>query len=354
MKKSILALSALTAFSLSSDIGYARNVKKTVKNTSQTDKDIEKDLKGPDLQSVRGNPVVATISGAGISDGKIEVNFGDVLKAMQSLPPQVQQALKKGELPLGKAFEGTRDEVVNTKILREAAGKEAGRLKADLEVQEEIKEAVKRVILNAYLREITNSVTDKDIKGRYKKEVDKIDKNEKEVSFRYIVLNKKEKADSLIKDLKSGSDFLKLAREHSLDKQSAQKGGDVGFLRKNSMPKPIADVIYKKGSFDLALEPGKFTVHPIKYGELYIIVKVDNVRKIRLPKLKEMYEPLKKTISQERIKDKISGLEKKLKVERFDPVSGKPVKAFSDSMKDVLEKMKKLKSLKKPQNKTAN
>jgi|GEM_PF-4742246 len=346
MKKSILALSALTAFSLGSDIGYARNVKKTVKNTSQTDKDIEKDLKGPDLQSVRGNPVVATISGAGISDGKIEVNFGDVLKAMQSLPPQVQQALKKGELPLGKAFEGTRDEVVNTKILREAAGKEAGRLKADLEVQEEIKEAVKRVILNAYLREITNSVTDKDIKGRYKKEVDKIDKNEKEVSFRYIVLNKKEKADSLIKDLKSGSDFL--------NPPPPQKGGDVGFLRKNSMPKPIADVIYKKGSFDLALEPGKFTVHPIKYGELYIIVKVDNVRKIRLPKLKEMYEPLKKTISQERIKDKISGLEKKLKVERFDPVSGKPVKAFSDSMKDVLEKMKKLKSLKKPQNKTAN
>lgn len=348
MKKSILALSALTVFCASPEKGYAKETSKPVTEKTKTQENLEKELKGPDLQAVQGNPVIATISGKEISDGKLEVTFGDVLKAMQSLPPQVQQALKKGELPLGKAFEGTRDELINTKILREAAGKEAGRLKADLEVQEEIKEAVKRVILNAYLREIMKSVSDKDIKDRYKQEIAKINKNEKEVSFRYIVLGKKDKALALIKELQSGADFLKLARENSLDKQSAQKGGDVGFLRKSTMPKPIADVIFKKDSFELALEPGKFTVQPIEYGQLYIIVKVDNVRKIRLPKLKEMYEPLKQTISQERIKNKISGLSKGLKIERFDPVSGKPVKAFSDSMKELLQKMKQEEASKTP------
>ena len=45
-----------------------------------------------------------------------------------------------------------------------------------------------------------------------------------------IILNSKEDAERVQKELKNGSEFSVLAREHSLDTASASLGGDIGFV----------------------------------------------------------------------------------------------------------------------------
>lgn len=45
-----------------------------------------------------------------------------------------------------------------------------------------------------------------------------------------IIVNSKEDAERVEKELKNGSDFAVLAREHSLDTASASLGGDIGFI----------------------------------------------------------------------------------------------------------------------------
>lgn len=45
-----------------------------------------------------------------------------------------------------------------------------------------------------------------------------------------IIVNSKEDAERVEKELKDGSDFAVLAREHSLDTASASLGGDIGFI----------------------------------------------------------------------------------------------------------------------------
>lgn len=47
-----------------------------------------------------------------------------------------------------------------------------------------------------------------------------------------IVVNTKEDAERVQKELQNGSDFSVLAREHSLDTASASLGGDIGFITK--------------------------------------------------------------------------------------------------------------------------
>ncbi len=65
-------------------------------------------------------------------------------------------------------------------------------------------------------------------------------KAEEQVHARHILIagtttESKAEAEKLLKDLKDGADFAKLAEEKSADKGSAAKGGDVGYFGKGRM-----------------------------------------------------------------------------------------------------------------------
>lgn len=288
-----------------------------------------------------GNPVVAKV-------GDKSFRVEDVIGAMQNLPAPIKKAIQEGSIPLPLVFEGSRDQLIDFYVLSEAAKKAEKDLKKDLEVQEEIKQAVEQVLLNAYLREIRNKITDADLKKRYKEVVSKIDKNEKSVGFRFIVLKTEAEAKEIIKQLDNKVDFLKLARENSLDKETAAKGGDLGnAYRKKDMPAEIANTIFKKDSFDLALKPGEYTKKPVKIGSLFFVIKVDTAAKYHPPKYAQMKGNIKAQLTQEAMKKHTEALKKKIKVERFDAINGKPVKAFSKTVEDLMKKKNASSALKK-------
>lgn len=85
------------------------------------------------------------------------------------------------------------------------------------------------------------------------------------------ILNETEaraKAEDLVKQLRSGADFAKLAAEHSEDPTSAQKGGDFGVVRRSdNVPDAIKNTVF-------ALKPGEVS-DPVKQPNGFYIFRVE-------------------------------------------------------------------------------
>ena len=81
----------------------------------------------------------------------------------------------------------------------------------------------------------------------------------------------KAKAEEVLKKLKAGTSFAKLAAKYSDDPGSAKQGGDLGWVTKGMMVKPFEDALF-------AIKKVGNVVGPIrtKYG--YHIIKLDGIR----------------------------------------------------------------------------
>lgn len=75
------------------------------------------------------------------------------------------------------------------------------------------------------------------------------------------------KAEQLLVEMRQGADFAELARKHSDDPAAAEKGGDLGYFKKDSrMPEALKTAIF-------ALKEGEVSA-PVKQGGRFYIFKV--------------------------------------------------------------------------------
>ena len=281
-----------------------------------------------DLTAVRGNPVVARI------DGKKEITLKEVLQAMQAIPAELRR------LPVDKLFAAARDQLIDLSILEQAAEQERDNILKDPEVKEAIEKATHQIIIEFYLRKITkNAVSEDKIKERYTKLVGKFPKDEKEARIRHILVKTEDEAKAIIKSLKEGADFLTLAREKSIDKESASKGGDLGYmsiLQKDALVPAFSEAVFKKdkqGNYGLAT--GSFTETPIKTDFGWHVIKIDDRRPLKAPKFQEIRSFLVNQLNQEAVEGHLKSLGGKQKIERLDPISGKPVKSLAEELQDM-------------------
>jgi len=84
----------------------------------------------------------------------------------------------------------------------------------------------------------------------------------------------RQQANELLEKIRQGADFAELAREHSDDPGSAEKGGDLGWFGRRQMVKEFADAAF-------ALQPGEVSdVVESPFG--FHIIKAED-RRIELP-----------------------------------------------------------------------
>ncbi|MFO7807385.1 MAG: protein translocase subunit SecD [Candidatus Moraniibacteriota bacterium] len=78
----------------------------------------------------------------------------------------------------------------------------------------------------------------------------------------------RKKAEDILKKAKEGEDFAKLARENSQDPGSAEKDGDLGFMKKGEMVKPFEEAVFsedlEEGEIYPELVKSSFGFHVIK------------------------------------------------------------------------------------------
>jgi peptidyl-prolyl cis-trans isomerase C len=179
------------------------------------------------------------------------------------------------------------------------------------------------VISNFVEKELAGGikVTDEDIKKFYDENKDKF-KKDAQVRASHILCGvdanataeekkkAQEKATDLLKKLKAGEDFAKLAKDNSTCPSSAQ-GGDLGFFGKGQMVPSFEEAT-------LALKPGEVSgVVETQFG--YHIIKLAEKKEAELVKLDEVKERISDYLKSQKIQktvaDHLSSLKEKVKVE---------------------------------------
>ena len=164
-------------------------------------------------------------------------------------------------------------------------------------------------------------VTDKEVEKYYKEHKD--DFKEESVEAYHILVStlddnnkpvddsKKEelksKAESLLKEIKNGGDFEKIAKENSDDKSSGKKGGYLGYFTKDSKNAQFTKEAFK-------LEKGQVSnVFETPFG--YEIVKVTN-KKTEQKSLEDCREEIVNRILAEKYLQHIEKLKDDTTIER--------------------------------------
>ncbi len=258
------------------------------------------------------DPVVAKVNGD-------EIHRSELMRALQALGPQAQQ------MPPQMLYPQLLNSLIDAKVVS-AQGYAEG-LQNDKEVKARLKELETQVVASVYVRRtIEPKITDAKVKDYYDSEIVAKFKPEDEVRARHILVTTEDEADAVIKQLKDGADFAKVAEEKSKDPGSAKNGGDLGYFTKGSMVKPFADAAF-------AMKPGDVSDKPVKTEFGYHIIKVEDKRKSAPPPLAEVKGQITNRLGQQMTDDLVKKLEAKAKIERFNP-DGTPMKTADKGSSD--------------------
>jgi len=197
------------------------------------------------------------------------------------------------------------DQMINMTLAAQAAEKDglqkdpkvAGRL--DLLRTQILAEAASEKFVKA------NPVTDADLKAEYDTQVAGMPK---EYKARHILVDKKETAESIVRELQAGGDFSKIAIKESKD-SSGKAGGDLGWFSPQTMVKPFADAVQ-------ALEKGKYTTAPVQSEFGWHVIILDDVRSPEAPKFEDVKPQVEMFVQRKKLQEYLDGLRKTAKIQK--------------------------------------
>ncbi len=168
-------------------------------------------------------PVVAKVGSAGITQADFE-------REMKSLPDYAQQ-LFEGETGKEKFL----DEIIKKEILYQEALKKG--LDKSPEFNRKLEEFKKLTLASALLeKEIMskNKVSEQEVKDYYNKHKEDFTTTS-QIRASHILVKTEAEANKVLERLKKGEKFEEIAKKESLDKGSAQNGGDIGYFSRGQM-----------------------------------------------------------------------------------------------------------------------
>ncbi len=248
--------------------------------------------KGPDAQ------ILATVNGTKIMVKELEQALKGAEARGVKDSPEVRNAIAS-ELIVGEAI---LQDVKKSGI--EKKGDNPERIKL---AQQQI---LKDLWFQEYLKE--HPVTEAEIKAEYDRQValTKDGRNSNEYKLSQILVADETEANSIASQVNAGGDFAKLAKEKSLEKVSAAQGGSIAnwFLPDQLVP-PLGDTV-------VALTKGKSTAKPIKMASGWHIIRLDDIRKVKIPPFEEAKNTVGQQILSRRQQEAVAELMKKVTVKQ--------------------------------------
>jgi peptidyl-prolyl cis-trans isomerase C len=200
-----------------------------------------------------------------------------------------------------------REELVNREILAQAAQKRG--LDKNPDIQAQMDMARQAVLVRAlFENEVkANPITDADLQKQYDQFKGSMGTNEYKVS--HILVDKEDDAKSIVDQLKKNpADFAKIAKERSKDPGSKDNGGDLDWGPSARYVKPFADAVTTQ-------QKGVISAAPVKTDFGYHIIRVDDVRPLKVPEFTEVKEQFKQRAQQQQIQRMVVDLRQKAKIE---------------------------------------
>lgn len=245
-------------------------------------------------QSLDPAQTAATVGGETIT-------MGDVQDAFRALPQQYQQQ------GLPAVYPALLERLVQ-EVVMEQRGRAEG-LGDDPEVQERLEEIKGQIIGQTYLsRQVEESLTEEELRAAYDRWLEQNPARE-EVKARHILVDTKEQADDLIRQMGEGADFATLAQEHSQGPSGAS-GGDLGWFADGEMVKPFSDAAF-------GLQPNQYTADPIQTKFGWHVILVEDKRTVEPASFEEMRPRIIGAMGQDRALQVAEEIVQQADVQRF-------------------------------------
>ena len=236
--------------------------------------------------------------------GKLVVN--GVTIPQSRIDAMNKELTATGQPDTAERRQAVKEELVNREVLVQAATKRG--LDKSTEVAAQIEMARQAVLVRALFESEVkaNPITDADLQKQY--EEFKKSMGENEYKARHILVDKEDDAKAIIAELNKGGDFAKLAKEKSKDPGSKDNGGDLDWGPGARYVKPFSDAL-------AALKKGETTKAPVKTDFGYHVIKLDDVRPLKVPAFDELKEQFRQRAQQQQIQKLVMDLRSKAKVE---------------------------------------
>jgi len=233
----------------------------------------------------------AIVNGVAISQQRVEMNVAAALAQGQTDGPELRKAI--------------RDDLISRELMVQSALKDSLDKTADVVQQIEI--AKQTVLVNAYVQNQLkkNPVSETQLQQAY--ETLKAKLGDKEYDARHILLASEAEARAVIAKLGKKEKFDKLAAK-SLDTGSAERGGSLGWTVPKNFVEPFANAL-------LNLKKGDYTKEPVQSQFGWHVIKLDDVRALKVPAFDELKPQLQQRLQQQAIQKAITDLRAAAKVE---------------------------------------
>ncbi|QHS37775.1 peptidylprolyl isomerase [Alcaligenes faecalis] len=239
-------------------------------------------------------PAVATL-------GQVVVSQEELQQFLQVLPAAQREAMRNERVVLEQWL---RSRLAEKAVVEQAKAQEWDK---KAEIRSAIEEAQNQVILRSYLQSVSEPAADypseQDLQTAYQANQDQFqlpamyrlsqiflsvpDKDEQALA------QAKKRADAWVKQMREGkADFAALAKEHSDEKISAERGGDNGFL-------PMSQLVPAMRATVAKLEPGQLS-DPIVQADGVHILQVTDLRPASVRSLEEVKPALRDALRRQR------------------------------------------------------
>jgi peptidyl-prolyl cis-trans isomerase C len=239
---------------------------------------------------------VATVNGAPISKALFDLNLQAAITQGQKDSPQLRDSI--------------RNELINRQLIVQEVISQGLDKEVDMQAQ------IAQLRQNLYLQVLVddhfkkNPITNEALKEEYEKQKQYLGGGT-DLATQYkisqIVLKSESETIAVIGRLKDGESFAKVAKQLSLDTVSKAQGGLLGWVSAQQVPSQIADILG-------TLSKGGFSQSPIKAGDVWVIVRVDDTRSTKLPSFEASQNQLRQAIVQQYLVKTVKRLRESAKV----------------------------------------
>jgi len=204
----------------------------------------------------------------------------------------VQALIGQGATDSPQLREQVKQELINREVLVQAAEK------AGLPKQEDVRKALEDVRQGVLIRALMaehlkkNPVNDAVVQSEYDK-LKAAQGNAQEYQARHILVADEKTASDLIKQLNGNrAAFADLAKQHSKDAGSAERGGELGWAPASNYVQPVAQAI-------TALKKGELTSKPVQTQFGWHVIELQDARPLQFPPLEQVRTQLEERLRQQ-------------------------------------------------------
>ena len=251
-----------------------------------------------------GNPVIAKV------DGK-DITRVDVYNFIQMMPEQIQQ------MPATAVYPLALEQVINTRLIQNKA--DSADMENTPEFKREVEMAKQQIARNLYVQKMVDEkITDAELKKDYDKLIGAAPSVE-ERKASHILVDSKDKADAIIKQVAEGTNFNALAKKESKDPTASQNSGELGWFTKEAMVPEFAKAAY-------GMKKGDISKEPVKTNFGWHVIKLEDVRTQPKPSFEQVKPALEMQKRREVLEKTVNGWREAAKIELFD-INGDPLPA---------------------------